>query len=53
MLGSGIVIEGHEGTERIGVVGDEDRAIGTSLLAYDEIGTCHRIATSDEHDGKN
>ena len=47
------MIEGHEGTKGVSIVGNENRTIGTGLLAYDEIGTCHRIATSDEHDGKN
>ena len=53
MLGSGIVIEGHEGSKGVCVIGDEDRAIGTGFLAYDEIGTRHRITADDEHDGKN
>ena len=53
MLGSRIMIKGHEGTERVGIVSHEDRTIGTGLLAYNKVGTCHRIATSDEHNGKN
>ena len=53
MLGSGIMIEGHEGAERVCVVGDEDRTIGAGFLTYNEIGTCHRITSYDEHDGEN
>ena len=53
MVGSGIVVEGHEGAEGVGVVSDKNAAVGTCFLADDEVGTCHRISGSDEHDGKN
>ena len=42
MLGGGIVIEGHEGAERVCVVGDEDRAVGTGFLTHNKIGTCRK-----------
>ena len=53
LMGSGrIVVEGHEGTVGVGIVGDEHGAVGAGFLANDEISACHCCRRGgNEHGG--
>ena len=42
MGGSRIVIEGHEGTIGVGIIGNEHRTVGRGFLAHNEVGASHR-----------